>query len=204
MTPFDILLAFILLLGAGYGAVRGPGRQLMGLLSFWLALIISLWLYRPFSKQILQGVFTGSSPAVMDSFAFVILIIVFAIALQFILLYTSTSPEERRQKRKKNLNEMLDGAEKDTSGKAMNAVLGLLVGFVVTAIWMSVVLAVTAHILPALMTSGGAFSNAARNLNANMQASRLLPYFKILLRWIYLSVRFFTPPQVPPILKGFL
>jgi len=204
MTPFDILLGFILFLGAGYGAVRGPGRQLMGLLSFWLALIISLWLYRPFSQQILQGVFTGASSAVMDSFAFVMLIIVFTIILQFILLYTSTSPEERRQKRKKTLNKMLDETEKDISGKVMNAFLGLVVGFVVTAIWMSVVLAVTAHILPAFIAGGGSLSTAARNLTASMQTATLLPYFKILLRWIYLSVRFFTPSQVPPILKGFL
>lgn len=197
MGIFDILLGFILFLGMGYGAVRGATKQLTGLFSFWLALVISLWLYRPFSHQILQGVFTSASPVVLDSFAFIILMIVFTVVLQIILIFSSPAPEEKRKKTKKNINIIMDEIDKGTGVKVFSALGGLIAGFFTTAIWLSIVLALVQFVLFSTSGIGGP-------VKVQMADSALLPYFNTLLRLLYISVKFFTPGQLPSIFSGVL
>jgi len=149
MNYVDLLLMFILVMGAGYGATRGVTRQLTGLISIWLGLIISLWLYKPFSVKILGGVFTSASPLILDSFSFIMLLILFTVIVQGLFIFTTKSPEEKRKKGAKDLNEMLDKVDRGPSFGIINALGGLVVGAAVTAVWISIFLAITQYLLNA-------------------------------------------------------
>lgn len=193
MNYFDMLLILILIVGMALGAIRGFTRQFFGLLSVWLAIVVDLWLYRPFSNLILKGAFPGASGAIMDSFAFIILMIFFAILLNLVFIFTSTSPEERRRKRtKRDFNQMLDDAEKNYGGTIFKAIGGAFMGAVVTAFWLSIILA----LLQYASGAGGIGATIAEE----MAASQLVPVFKGLLFLIYQSVRLFTPGQQLPVI----
>ncbi len=190
MNYFDMLLILFLFVGMVLGAVRGFVRQFFGLLSVWLAIVIDLWLYRPFSDLILRGSFPDASGAVMDSFAFIILIVVLAVLLNLVFIFTSTSPEERRKRSKRDLNQMLDDANKNYGGSIFKALSGAIMGIIVAAFWISV--AVT--ILQYLSSAGG----IATTVSANIASSQLVPFFKVSMLLIFESVKFFTPGQVMP------
>ncbi len=193
MNYFDMLLIFILFVGMIFGAVRGFTRQFFGLLSVWLAIVVDLWLYRPFSNLILKGTFTSASDAIMDSFAFIILMVVLAVLLNLVFIFTSTSPEERRRKRtKRDLNQMLDDAEKNYGGSIFKAVGGAFMGVIVAAFWLSIILA----LLQYAATAGGIGATIA----SNMTSSQLVPFFKGFLVLIYQSVKLFTPHQQLPVI----
>jgi uncharacterized membrane protein required for colicin V production len=197
MNEFDMLVGFILCLGIIYGAIRGAVRQLTGILSFWLALVISLWLYRPFSTRILLGVFTDASPAIMDSFAFIILMLVFNVGILLVFILTSTSPEERHSKKKKKIEDMMDQSERGSFSTIMNAVGGLFMGFITTTLWLSISLALVQYIL---FSSSG----LGEGIKASMVKSMLLPYFNQVLGYLYLSVKFFTPGELPSIFAALI
>ncbi len=196
MNFVDYMLILILLVGAGYGAAKGPVRQLTGLVSIWLGLIISLWLYKPFSVKILGGVFKTASPLVLDSFSFITLLILFTAIVQGIFIFTTKAPEEKRKKGKKDLNEMLDRVDKGLNFSILNALGGLLMGFLVTAVWLSIFLAIIQYFLSAGVGSG-AFS-------VQLSHAALLPYFSLLLNWVYMSVKLFIPKQLPAIFTALL
>jgi uncharacterized membrane protein required for colicin V production len=200
MNEFDLLLIVFILVGVLIGAVRGAVRQLIGLFSAWLGLIICLWLYRPFSRQILMGMFRNTpreqlNPAVFDTFAFVMLLIVFAVIVQLIFLFTSRSPEEKRQTQK--VHWLIKANEKNTVS-LLNILGGLVTGLITTVVWISIVLAPFQWVLYSLETPG----NFQQSLLIAINNSGLLPYFYQVLYWIYLSIRFFIPPTGLPAIFG--
>lgn len=193
MNYFDMLLILILFVGMIFGAVRGFTRQFFGLLSVWLAIVVDLWLYRPFSNLILKGAFTSASDAIMDSFAFIILMVVLAVLLNLVFIFTSTSPEERRRKRtKRDLNQMLDDAERNYGSSIFKAAGGAVMGVIVTAFWLSIILA----LLQYAASAGGIGATIA----SNIASSQLAPFFKGFMGLIYQSVRLFTPGQQLPLI----
>ncbi len=196
MNYLDYMLILILVIGAGYGAAKGTVRQITGLVSIWLGLILALWLYKPFSVTIVGGVFTSASPLVLDSFSFIVLLLLFTAIVQGVFIFTTKSPEERRKKGKKDLNEMLDKVDKGLSFSILDALGGMVMGFFVSAIWLSIVLAITQYFL-----SSGIGSGAFR---VQLGHSTLLPYFSLLLNWIYVSVKLFIPRQLPAIFSALL
>jgi len=198
MNEFDLLLIFILLLGTVYGAFRGALRQVTGLVSAWLAIIIDLWTYRLLSDKILLGQFKGASPVVMESFAFIILLIIYAILLQMIFIYSTKSPEEKQKKQKsKGLNEMLDEIDKGPNTGILNTLGGLVTGFIATAVWLSLLLALTHYFLYGL-------PNTAPALKASMSHSTLLPIFARVLRVLYATITPFYPKALPAIFSAML
>ncbi len=191
MNYLDMLLILLMLVGMMSGAVRGFTRQFFGLLSVWLAIVVDLWLYRPFSNLILKGSFPGASGAIMDSFAFIILMVVLAVLLNLVFIFTSTSPEERRRKRKKrSFDEVVETADK--SGSLPKALGGAIMGAIVAAFWLSIILA----LLQYAATAGGIGVTIADS----MASSQLVPFFKSFLFLIYQSVRLFTPGQQLPVI----
>ena len=56
LNTLDFLLIIILGIGLLVGIMRGIVPQIMSVVSIWLALVATLWLYKPFSVHILQGV----------------------------------------------------------------------------------------------------------------------------------------------------
>lgn len=198
MNELDLLLIFIVLLGTVYGAIRGAARQFMGLLSAWLAIIIDLWTYRLLSDKILLGQFPGASPVVMESFAFIILLIIYTIFLQAIFIYSTKSPEEKQKKRKsKNLNEMLDEIDKGPNKNAFNTLGGIVTGFAATVVWLSLLLVLAQYFLYGL-------PNVAPALKASMSHSTLMPIFTQVLRVVYATVTPFYPKALPAIFSALL
>ncbi len=161
MNFIDLLLIVILVLGAGYGVVRGAISQLTGIISIWLGLIIALWLYKPFSVIILGGIL-----------------------------------EEKTKKRKKSLDEMLDKMDKGLSFSIVGALGGGIVGIAVTAIWLSVALALMQYLLNAGIGS--------HTLRIEVARSTLMPYFSLVLSWIYVSIKWFIPRELPAIFAALL
>ena len=197
MNYIDYMLILILLIGAGYGAAKGPVRQLTGLVSIWLGLIVSLWLYKPFSARILGGVFKSASPLVLDSFSFIVLLIIFTAIAQGVFIFTTKAPEEKRKKGKKDLNEMLDKVDKGLNFSILNALGGMVIGFFVTAVWLSIFLAIIRYFLSAGGVGSGAFS-------VQLSHAALLPWFSLLLNWVYISIKLFIPKQLPAIFTALL
>lgn len=204
LNAFDLLMIVFLLIGIIYGAFRGAARQLMGLFSAWLGLIICLWLYIPFSRRILRGLFlktTDSASAnnvVFDTFSFFLLVIIFATIVQLIFIYTTKSPEEKRDT---SGTSFMDRAEEKSSVSMLNVVGGLITGFIVTAVWISLFMAPTQYAIFSIRSS----NNFLNSLRVAMNTSALIPYFQIVLSWIYQSIQFFIPPTgLPVIFRGFL
>ena len=204
LNAFDLLMIVFLLIGIIYGAFRGATKQMMGLFSVWLGLIICLWLYIPFSRRILKGLFTkatdtaAASNVIFDTFSFIMLLIIFAATVQFIFIYTTKSPEEKRDKSKKNFTER---AEEKSTLSLLNLFGGLITGFIVTLVWLSVFMAPFRYAIFSVRAN----TNFLNNLRIAMSDSTLIPYFKLVLSWIYLSIQFFIPPTgLPIIFRGFL
>ncbi|MFN8454817.1 MAG: CvpA family protein [Anaerolineae bacterium] len=103
LNAFDLLLLVVVIVGALIGFVRGVVPQLISLVSIWIGLIATLWLYQTLSNQILQPETSGfgMSKTPADTLAFLILLIVFFNAFRLVVKYLAVPPEERRKKRKK-------------------------------------------------------------------------------------------------------
>lgn len=200
-NAFDLLIIVFLIVGIMYGAIRGATRQIIGLLSAWLALIACLWLYIPFSRRILLGMFTkaagATSPEVFDTASFIMLLVLFAIFIQVIFIQTTKSPEEKRDTSGKSF---IEKAEQKKTVNVLAIVGGLVMGFVVTVVWMSVFLAPIQFVIFAVRSSNS-FLNG---LQGAMQSSALLPLFNRTLSLIWLSVRPFAPTDLPAIFAGFI
>ena len=204
LNSFDFLVILILLLGVGLGAVRKVGQQILGLISAWLALIICLWLYIPFSRRVLLGLFAkgGSGAAsytsVFDTVSFFIILFLFAVGIQVVFIQATKSPEAKRDTTGKTF---VEKAEEKAPVKFFNIFMGLIVGFVVTVVWLSILMAP----LRLVIISAPIRNSLINGLQATMASSALMPFFQQVLTWIYLSIRLFTPATgLPPIFSGFI
>jgi hypothetical protein len=203
LNAFDLLIIVFLFIGIIYGAFRGASRQLIGLLSAWLGLIVCLWLYIPFSRQILKGLFVKKestadvSNVVFDTFSFIMLLILFAVIVQAVFVLTTKSPEEKTGGRKKHFTER---AEQKQSIGVLNVFGGLFTGFLVTLVWLSIFMAPIQYAVFSLNTGGGFIAG----MKTAMTTSALLPLFRQVLAGIYWSISFFTPGGLPLIFRSFL
>ena len=171
--------------------------QIMGLFSAWLGLIICLWLYIPFSRRILMGMFGKASdatanPVVFDTVSFVLLLILFATIVQVIFIQTTKSPEEKKDTSGKDFTEK---ANKKNSFNFLNVLGGLVTGFIVTAVWLSIFMAPVQYVV---------FAAGSSSLQNALRQSFLMPYFQLVLFGIYTSIKFFIPEQLPIIFSSFL
>lgn len=201
-NTLDFLLLLILFIGALVGAVRGMVPQLFSLASIWLGLVVTLWLYKPFSNYILQGL--DFPPTGSDTMSFLILFVVFFNAIRIIIKLISTPPEERKQ-RQKSQKDPLAEAAKSASQRfivgPLNLLLGAVLGVILVALWMAILLGVMQFLLqPADIPTGGGFS---ARMSLNLRTSALLPMFNQILGWLVWSVSFFVPKNAT-ILKNVL
>jgi len=203
LNEFDLLVIVIILIGIVYGVFRGAGRQIAGLFSAWLGLIVCLWLYIPFSRKILQGIFGkmggGGSNVVFDTFSFFMLLIIFSALVQFIILQTTKSPEEKTDASDKTF---VDRANQRNTMGALNVVGGLVTGLIVTVVWLSIFMAPIQH----AVSSAGSGGTFVVQLRAAMNTSFLIPLLRQVLGMIYWSIQFFIPSsgELPVIFRSFL
>lgn len=202
LNTLDLLLLVILFIGALVGAVRGMLPQLFSLASIWLGLVVTLWLYKPFSNYILQGL--GIPPTGSDTLSFLILFIVFFNAIRLIIKLISTPPEERKQKKKSKEDPLAEAAKSATQRFVigpLNLLGGAVLGVILVALWMAIILGVMQFLFqPADLPTGGGFS---ARMTLNLRSSALLPMFNQILAWLVWSVSLFVPKNAT-ILKNVL
>ena len=193
LNALDLLLIFILFIGIIIGFVRGAVPQIISMASIWLGLLVTLWLYKPFSKYILQGL--DMNPNAADTMAFVILLIVFFNAIRLIVKSLATSPEEKKKKRR-NKEDPLDEAPRSARDRyvvgPLNAVGGMVMGFFLTTLWLAIILGIfqfsfqiEATNVPGVGASGAGMANQLRS-------SALMPYFNRVLWLLVQSLSLFV------------
>ncbi|MFQ5612071.1 MAG: CvpA family protein [Anaerolineae bacterium] len=195
MNPLDLLIVLLILLGTLSGLIRGAFKQILGLVSFWLALIISLWLYKPLSDEIIGGVLTSMSAFGRDTLAFLFLMIVFSNLIGLALRLVSTPPEEKKRRKVGQFEEAVERGSQRFIFGPLNALGGLALGFLSTAVWLSVLLALIQFALTAAPGSA---------LARTMATARLVPVMNGILSWVYVSVRLFVPGRLPGIFAAFI
>jgi uncharacterized membrane protein required for colicin V production len=199
-NALDYLLIFFLVLGTVWGLLRGGGRLLIGLFSLYVGLVISLLLYRPlanFFRQLLPAMSVSGS----QSLAFVLLLLVLVNGFSFLTRFLGTPPEERRRKPRGELEEAVaQGSRRFLTGP-LNQLFGLLVGFIVTVVWISLIMAV----LQFAVQAGWPAANSSRvALQGQLGSSTLIPVFNLVLERVYWSVRIWVPGEVPGLFAGLL
>jgi len=202
LNTLDLLLVFLLFVGILIGFVRGLGPQLMSLASIWFALIAALWLYRPFSNNILQGLDMGKT--VSDTISFLTMMFICFNAIRLLVRYLTKPPEQRVQKRKKR--GVVGPVEPPKPGAAQRFILGplntfasMVVGLILMTLWLALLLGVTQFFFQAGAFEAGGVSRPG--IVGQLQSSALTPYFNRVLRLLVQSVSLFVIESTPNILK---
>jgi hypothetical protein len=210
LNAFDLLLLVFLVIGILIGLVRGALRQIVSLVCIWLGLVATLWLYKLLSERVLQPETSGfgMGKTAADTLAFITLMIVFFNAFRLTVTYLAVPPEERRKKKKKSkfqedpLVEAGPSATQRFILGPLNALGGLVMGFILTTLWLALILGVLQFIFQPTVTDVP-YSGFTRGLVTNMRTSALLPLFNMVLRGLVNSVDLFVPRNAD-ILKGVL
>lgn len=209
LNTLDLLFIVILLVGVLAGFVRGAVSQIVSVVSIWLGLVTTLWLYKSLSERILQPETSGfgmaKTPA--DVLAFLILLLVFFNAFRLLVKYLAVPPEARKKKLKKRGKV---GVEEEVTPSPvqrfivgpLNALGGLAMGFILTTIWLALLLGVIQFIFQPTDTTIP-YSGFSSGLVFNLRTSTLLPLFNQVLSIIVQSVSLFVPRNAD-ILKGVL
>jgi len=149
LNSLDYLLILILFVGVLAGMIRGILPQVISVVSIWLGLVATLWLYKPFSNFIIQDGL-GIAAAGGDTLAFMTLIIVFFNAFRLLVKYLATPPEERKRGRKRDADDPLAEAAKSTAERVAgfaNALGGMVLGFILTSLWLALLLGILQFLL---------------------------------------------------------
>jgi uncharacterized membrane protein required for colicin V production len=198
-NALDFLLIFFLVIGALWGLLRGAGRLLIGLFSLYVGLVIALVLYRPlgaFFRDLVPEMSVSGSQAL----AFVILLLAFVNGISFLTRYFGTPPEERRRRKRGDVQEAVaEGGMRFLTGP-LNQLVGLVLGILVAIVWVSLFLAVIQTVLRAGIATG----SGVAAFRAQLQTSVLVPWFNYALALIYSAVSFWIPGDAPNILSGLL
>jgi len=198
-NALDFLLIFFLVIGALWGLLRGAGRLLIGLFSLYVGLVIALVLYRPLGAFFRDLVPEMSVPG-SQALAFVILLLAFVNGISFLTRYFGTPPEERKRKKRGDVQEAVaEGGMRFVTGP-LNQLVGLVLGIIVAIVWVSLLLAVVQSVL----RSGFATGSGVGAFRTQLQTSVLVPWFNYALALIYSAVSFWIPGDAPNILSGLL
>ena len=209
LNTLDLLLLVILFIGILAGFVRGAVPQIVSVVSIWLGLVATLWLYKPLSEQIFQPEISGfgmeKTPS--DVLAFLVLLLVFFNAFRLLVKYLAVPPEEKKKKRRKK---GLVGVPEEVAPSAiqrfiigpLNALGGIAMGFILTTLWLALILGVIQFIFQPTRTDIP-YSGFTNGLVTNLRESTTLPYFNQVLGAVVRSVNLFVPKDAD-ILRGVL
>jgi len=198
--PLDFLLILILILGTVWGLLRGMTKVLIGLFSLYVGLILSLWLYQPLANY-LRSLLPGMSVSGSEALAFVFLLLVLVNGFSFFTEYFSTPPEERKRKKRGAVQEAVAQTGRRFLTGFLSQIGGLVVGFVVTVVWISLLLAILQFVVQAEWPTANGMRFA---FQGELATSALKPTFNQILTIIYRSVKIWVPGEVPSIFAGLL
>jgi len=194
LNALDLLLLFIMLMGIVVGVLRGMLPQLFSLASIWLGLVITLWLYKPFSIYILQGL--GIPSVGSDTMSFLMLLFVFFNAIRFAIKSMSTPPEERKLKKKSKVDPLAEAAKSATQRFVigpLNLLGGGVMGFILITLWIALIIGVVQFIFQPTEAPAGQVSGFSGSMINNLTTSKLVPLFNQVLMILTQSVNWFTP-----------
>ncbi|MBN1992665.1 MAG: CvpA family protein [Anaerolineae bacterium] len=194
LNALDLLLLVILFIAALVGAIRGALPQLFSIISIWFGLVATLWLYKPLSNYILQGL--GLPKIGSDTFAFLILLLVFFNAFRFIVKTLSTPPEERKQRRKSEEDPLAEAAKSATQRFVLgplNLLGGGLMGVILNTLWIALILGAVQFIFQPTSGVAETYTGFSRRIVTNLNTSTLMPMFNQVLLLLSRSVELFIP-----------
>ena len=182
LNPFDILIAFALIGGVIWGFTHGLVRMALAILVLYLSVVLAMSFYVQVGKWIIYLSEGGIPQGAAELSAFL-----------FILILTATV-----------VNLVLNRAFRDTELPAIRQIDqlgGLVLGFVLIAIWIGVVLAGLVFIL----NTPGVGSDAFRsNILGYLRSSLLVPIFSDVWPIMLATLRPWMPKgQLPEIFAGF-
>jgi hypothetical protein len=142
-----------------------------------------------------------------DVLAFLVLLLVFFNAFRLLVKYLAVPPEERKKKTQRRgkvgpPEEVKPSATKRFVVGPLNALGGLAMGFILTTLWLALVLGVLQFIFQPTGTDVP-YAGFSRGLVSNLRSSALLPFFNLALNILVQSVDLFVPKNAD-ILKAFL
>jgi uncharacterized membrane protein required for colicin V production len=171
LNPFDVLIAFTLLVGIALGFIRGLVRMALSLLVLYVATIMAMNFYVLLGGWIhyLSGYVLADPTSEVIAFLFILIAV--AVGLSFLLKHTY----------------------KDTEWPGIRQVDqlgGLVLGFFLTSLWIGMALIGVAFVLG---TPGAGSDSFRQNLILQFHSSRLIPIF-----YEFLPVAFATlKPWIP-------
>ena len=192
LNTLDLLLIVILFVGVLVGIIRGALAQIFSIVSIWFGLLVTLWFYKPFSIHILQGL--GMPETGSDTMAFLILLVVFFNGIRFFVKKMSAPPEEKKRKKKSKEDPLAEAAKSVTQRFVigpLNMLGGSVTGFILTALWITLILAVIQFIFQPT-DIGGQYSGP-KGIVTNLKTSSLVPIFNRMLFLLSQSVSLFIP-----------
>jgi uncharacterized membrane protein required for colicin V production len=174
LNPYDILIVFILLVGAAWGFVRGLVRMALSLVVLYIAAVLAMTFYDNLGRLIS---YMASSPIyISEAIAFLFIMAVLVIAFNAILRRTYRDTE-------------LPGI------RQIDQLGGMIIGFVIACLWIGFGILVLAFVLGTPVTEE---DSLRLNLIGYFQDSSLIPVFYNLLPVALATLRPWMPRGLPP------
>jgi len=193
LNTLDLLLIVFLFIGLLVGMVRGTAPQLISIVSIWLGLFTTLWLYKLFSNNILQGLGMGAVGS--DFFAFLLILFVTFQSIRLLVKTLSTLPEDRKKKTKDKDDPLAERPktpmERFVFGP-LNMLGGMVLGIILMSLWLAIILGALQFIFQPsdVPADVGAFT---RRMRGQFNTSTLMPMFNSILWGLSWSLDFFIP-----------
>jgi hypothetical protein len=206
MNWVDLLLFLIVIGTMLWGMFRGVVRQLISLLGLYVALVASLWLY-PGLAILLGRLMPNLSQSGRETIAFLFLFILVSNIVSAILRSVLvTSPEERKRKKPREQEGIVDAVAK-TSERFIFAPLNLLGGmafaFISVCVWISLIMALLRY---GLAVPWLAYDGIRAFVFQGLLESRLSGLLDQVLYIVYTSVSPWVPRtaggELPAIFSG--
>ena len=174
LNPYDILIVFILLVGAAWGFARGLVRMALSLVVLYVAAVLAMTFYDNLGR--LVSYMSGFPIYISEAIAFLFILAVIVIAFNAILRRTYRDTE-------------LPGI------RQIDQLGGMIIGFIIACLWIGFGILVLAFVLGTPVTE----ENGLRlNLISYFQNSSLIPIFYKLLPIAIATLRPWMPKGLPP------
>lgn len=174
LNPYDILIAFVLIVGAAWGFARGLVRMALSLVVLYVAAVLAMTFYDNLGRLI--SYMFGLPIYISEAVAFLFITAAMVAAFNAILRRTYRDTE-------------LPGI------RQIDQLGGMIIGFVIACLWIGFGLFVLAFVLGTPVTET---DSLRLNLIGYFHDSSLIPVFNRLLPVVLATFRPWMPKGLPP------